>query len=196
MQFGPNLNSFSLKLTLEEMIISEKISMKDIYEAYKIYKKNGNKSLPFEVNFFDCEKNFFCFKIGGKYGYNILDEPIEIEVDGKKISIVCDSQINFLKETYKIDTLYCYEENSSYFISAANLLSHKNHQYSIVKSDSYEIFKDQNEIDEYLEKFKEGFLQKLFDTPKHFEKNFEYYFNINNKQKYNYQFYIYDISLY
>jgi len=192
MQFGPNLNSFSLKLTLEEMIISEKISMKDIYEAYKIYKKNGNKSLPFEVNFFDCEKNFFCFKIGGKYGYNILDEPIEIEVDDKKISIVCDSQINFLKETYKIDTLYCYEENSSYFISAANLLSHKNHQYSIVKSDSYEIFKDQNEIDEYLEKFKEGFLQKLFDTPKHFEKNFEYYFNINNKQKYNYQFYIYD----
>ena len=192
MKFSPDLNSFSLKLTLEEMIVSEKTTMKEIYETYKIYKKNGDKNLPLNVHFFNCEKNFFCFEIGDKKGYDFLNEPIEIKVDDKKISIVCDTQINFLKETLKIDTIYCNEESSSFFLSAANLLTHKDHQYLIVKSNTYEIFQDQNEIDEYLEKFKEDFIQRLFDTPKHFEKNFEYYFNINKKQIYNYKFYIYD----
>ena len=61
MKFSPDLNSFSLKLTLEEMIVSEKTTMKEIYETYKIYKKNGDKNLPLNVHFFNCEKKFFLF---------------------------------------------------------------------------------------------------------------------------------------
>lgn len=66
MLFEPNLNSFTLKETLEEMIVNEKTTMKDIYALYKEYKNNENQILSSKVRFFDCEKDFLVLKLETK----------------------------------------------------------------------------------------------------------------------------------
>lgn len=80
------------------MIVNEKTTMKDIYALYKEYKNNENQILSSKVRFFDCEKDFFSFEIGDQKGYNFLDEPIKIKIGNANISIVCQRQVNFIKE--------------------------------------------------------------------------------------------------
>ena len=63
MLFEPNLNSFTLKETLEEMIVYEKTTMKDIYALYKAYKNNGNQILFSNISFFDCNKFFLVLNL-------------------------------------------------------------------------------------------------------------------------------------
>ena len=192
MLFEPNLNSFSLKETLEEMIVNEKTTMKDIYALYKEYKNNENQILSSKVRFFDCEKDFFSFEIGDQKGYNFLDEPIKIKIGNANISIVCQRQVNFIKEKYDVNVIICQTDDSRNFLSVANLLTHKNHNYILVSSNNYTIFQNQNEIDKYLNKYNRKFLEQLFESPQLFEKNYEYYFNLNNKQVTTEKFYIYE----
>ena len=48
---------------------------------------------------------------------------------------------------------------------------------------NFKIFKNQEEINEYLKKYFRDFIGHVFQSPTHFEKNYEYYFNYNKKFK-------------
>ena len=178
----PNLNSFALKERVEEMIVYNDITMKDIYEKYKKFLENENDKNLEEIRFFNYDKNYFCFQIGDIYGYDILTEPIEIKINERKIDIICDEQIEFIQKKYKVDSIFCKDDktkNDDFVLF--NLFNHIGHDISIYSSENYSIFKNQKEIDIFLQTYKMEFINKVFKTPQEFEKNFEYYFNLNKK---------------
>ena len=193
MYCGPDINLFAKKENTEEMKINENITVKYIYELYEKFKTGNDGGLPKNIQFFDCIKDFFSFKVGEIEGYEFLVNPIEIEIDAQhKIKIVCDSQLEYIKEKYKVDTINCQNDSTKLPLNFYYLFNHKDHKFTICSSDNYITFKNQEEINEYLIKYYNGFIDKVFKSPKNFEKNYEYYFNINNKFSTEYPFVIFD----
>ena len=98
----PNLNSFSYKETLEEMVICNDLTMKDIYEMYKKHIKMELLFQSVSVTFSNSENIYFNFEVESVKGLRILIEPIEIRINDKKIIIICESQLNFIKKRINI----------------------------------------------------------------------------------------------
>lgn len=194
MLFELNSNEFTLHERLEDMKVNESTTMKDIYSLYRIYKQDPKQLFDSKLQFFDCSNDFFSFELNGKYGYWMLDEPIEIKINKTLISLVCNTQINFIKNKYNVDIIYCNDDDSCIFISAANLLLHKGHNYEIISSYEYNIFQNEEDINKFMKKYEQSFIEQLFNTPIDFEKNYKYYFNMNDKQILSSQFYIYEDS--
>ena len=189
---APNLNSFSLKDKIEDMVVYEKTTMKDIYDLYNNFKSKGKEILPTNVNFFDCNNNYFSFQIGDVTGYDILNKPIEITFENKKIDLICDPQVRYIKEKYKIDLIICQDDKSNDYLSLYTLNNHKNHKYTLASSSNFKIFSNQEEINEYMKKYVGKFIGQVFESPKDFEKNYQYYFNYNKKFKNDFKFLIFD----
>ena len=193
MRVGPDLNEFALKEKIEEMIVYEQITMKNIYEMYENFKSDRTKIQSSGIIFFDCVNDYFSFEIGQAKGYDILSEPIIIKIEEKTIDIICESQIKFIKDKYKVDLIFCDDEKINIAFSLYNLKYHKNHKIIIGASDIFKIFQNQKEIDNFLKKYSGKFINQIFKTPHDFEKNYEYYFNINKKNKNNdFQFIVYE----
>ena len=177
-----NLNSFTLKERLEEMIVYESITMKDIYEEYKKFRQNKNEIPSPKIKFFNYSNELFDFQIGDIRGNRIQTEPIEIKINGQTIDIICDEQVEFIKGKYKVDSISCKDDNiNNIDFELLNLLDHKRHNITIFSSYLYSMYKNQDEINSFLQKFNDDFINKVFKTPQEFEKNFEYYFNMNQK---------------
>ena len=177
-----NLNSFTLKERLEEMIVYESITMKDIYEEYKKFRQNKNEIPSPKIKFFNYNNELFDFQIGDIRGNRIQTEPIEIKINGQTIDIICDEQVEFIKGKYKVDSISCKDDNiNNIDFELLNLLDHKRHNITIFSSYLYSMYKNQDEINSFLQKFNDDFINKVFKTPQEFEKNFEYYFNMNQK---------------
>ena len=192
MNIEPNLNSFSLKEKIDDMMLNEQITMRDVYKAYTNYINGRIGNTSIEIKFFNCSNDFFSFEIGNIKGYDFLNEPIEIIINNKKIDIICEEQVNFLKREYIIESIKCLDDNSKDFLSLSNLLQHKNHSYILQSINIFKLFQNQQEIDNYLLNFFESFINRTFETPKHFEKNYDYYFNMKNNMMNNLEFTIFE----
>ena len=192
MTTGPNLNSFTLKENIEDMKIFQNITVKDIYEIYNAYKNEGKEMKSKDITFFNCNNDYFSFEIKNIKGIDILNEPIEIQIENKSIFIICDNQLKFIKDKYKIDFIICQDDNSNNNFTLFNLKIHKNHKFSLHSSSNYKTFKNQKEIDGFLNKFEGQFINTIFQSPQYFEKNYEYYFNINKKNRNNFRFAVFE----
>ena len=156
--------------------------MKDIYEEYKKFRQNKNEIPSSKIKFFNCKEELFNFQIGDICGNSIQTEPIEIEINGQTIDIICDEQAEFIKDKYKVDSFSCEDDNiTNIDFEVLNLLAHKRHNITIFSSYLFSMYKNQDEINSFLQQFNGDFLNKIFKTPQEFEKNFEYYFNMNKK---------------
>ena len=104
---APDLNSFALKEKIEEMIVYENITMKDIYKIYKNFleQKEIENFDEQKIRFFKYGLELFSFQIGNIFGYDIQTNPIEIKINEQTIYIICQRQIEFIKEKYKVDTI-------------------------------------------------------------------------------------------
>ena len=181
---APDLNPFALKEKIEEMIVYENITMKDIYEIYKNFleQKEIEKVDELKISFFKYGLELFSFQIGDIFGYDIQTNPIEIKINEQKIYIICQRQIEFIKYKYKVDTIICQDENGkSYDFDIYGLTSHRGHKIKICSKDKYSVFANQNEISKFLKKYSSDFIGVVFNSPQDFEKNYRYYFNINDK---------------
>ena len=192
----PNLNSFSYKETLEEMVICNDLTMKDIYEMYKKHIKMELLFQSVSVTFSNSENIYFNFEVESVKGLRILIEPIEIRINDKKIIIICESQLNFIKNKYNIVGINCEKDHNSFVLNLLNLYEHKEHEYHFISGNSFYIFGSQEEIEKYLLSFKGNFIARKFQTPRDFEKNYQYYFDINNKYSNNFQFTVFEDNIY
>ena len=104
---GPNLNSFALKEKIEDMIIYETTTMIDIYQLHNKFKNKSKQILPSNVKFFEHNNDYYSFEIEKIKGYYILNEPIEIIFENHIIEIICEHQVRYIKEKYKIELIIC-----------------------------------------------------------------------------------------
>ena len=179
---APDLNSFALKEKIEEMIVYENITMKDIYKIYKNFleQKEIENFDEQKIRFFKYGLELFSFQIGNIFGYDIQTNPIEIKINEQTIYIICQRQIEFIKDKYKVDTIICQDENGkNYNFDLYSLINHKGHKIKI--KDKYFVFANQNKISEFLKPYSSYFIDQVFKSPQDFEKNYRYYFNINDK---------------
>jgi hypothetical protein len=66
-----------------------------------------------------------------------------------------------------------------------------NHKDVIIEGYTYNIL-DKNDFSEFFMKKNISYINKKFDSPENFEKNFQYYFDMNKKLNIKDSFYIYD----
>ena len=180
---APNINSFALKEKIEEMVVYETTTMKDIYQLRNKFKNKSKQILPSNVKFFEHNNDYYSFEIEKIKGYYILNEPIEIIFENHIIEIICEHQVRYIKEKYKIELIICQDDKTNDYFSFYNLKKHKGHKYTLLSASNYKIFKNQEEINEYLKKYFIEFIGHIFKSPTDFEKNYMYYFNYKRKFK-------------
>lgn len=100
------------------------------------------------------------------------------------------------KNKYNIVGINCEKDHNSFVLNLLNLYEHKEHEYHFISGNSFYIFGSQGEIEKYLLSFKGNFIARKFQTPRDFEKNYQYYFDINNKYSNNFQFTVFEDNIY
>ena len=178
MYTGIDTNKFTKCEKIENMIVYGDITMKDIYSMYEETEKR-----PKYVTFFNERNDLFSFQIEKESGYDILKKPIEINIKEQKIEIISSTQVDFIKEKYKVDKFSLEDNKNEYFIfNLNNLVSQRNKKLNFIEKPDNDMFNNQNEIELFLKPYvSKYFINEDFSSPKNFEKNYQYYFDINNK---------------
>ena len=107
MYTGIDTNKFTKCEKIENMIVYGDITMKDIYSMYE-----ETENRPKYVTFFNERNDLFSFQIEKESGYDILKKPIEINIKEQKIEIISSTQVDFIKEKYKVDK-FSLEDNKN-----------------------------------------------------------------------------------
>ena len=195
------MNSFSFFYKTEDMKIffskNKYITLKDILnEINKIKDKNINKITikknNYDINFFNITIITFSFSIEGIKGINILKKPLIVKISGKEAELVCPEQLHyFLKTNYidpKIKCIYCSRTINA---TIRSLNEHNSHNLEIFESNNNIPLK-KDELQKKIFNNNIHFLGHIFDSPKSFEKNYQIYFDIDNKINLESPFHIYD----
>ena len=183
-------NFYSNKLYLEDIYNQ----IKSMYEYNKIFF-NQKMFFPYSGSIicFISIKNKMFFNLefnGNLVSSNLLINPFKININSKKINIICQEQLNFIAYSYKNYYFKCKTckvkssiNNNFHFLSL-----HQKHQIFLCKNPDY-IILDYMSLNNLCEQ--KEFINNIFKT-KEFEKNFEFYFNYNNLFTENEQFKIFD----
>ena len=196
-------NYFTKKYLLKDMRIYKNITMEDIIKKVKLINpKKGDyiyfndiegEELELYISYSTDHKFSFVFK--DIVGEKIFRKPIEY-VDGKRrYQIISEEQFEYILSDYKKPLIKCNITNKLINPTIYDFLNHVvNHNDKLTESFEYNIL-SQNDFNDYFKKKEFKFIKRTFVKPSDFEKNFEYYFNYNNKLQINSDFYIYDDAL-
>ena len=129
-------------------------------------------------------KNIINFKIDNLEACYILRKPYKAIIKGKKFEIVCQEQLEYFGKMYykdpKIDCDSCKIKTD---LTIYYLGIHENHSYKIIENENEGIeLKSRGDILNMTINDNNNFLNVIFNSPKNFDENFEYYFGINQKQ--------------
>ena len=185
-----------MEITLQNQI---KVSLKDIIEFANLSNKKttgylyNDKNLPIIIT--DINNLYFSFNICGINGIEIFRHPINYKHSNGDIYefVSTDQIINFWhKFTFPlIQCKTCKGLKSKTRATIINLFEHKKHDFLIIEGFNYKIL-NSKEINEFFASRPTNFINKEFETPISFEKNFNYYLNNHGKNNINHKFYIYD----
>ena len=178
------LEEFYGNETLESMIIKDSISMRDIYNNLtkgEAYLKNNGIQISWNFGF------YFNISLNNIIIPNNLKEPIKVIFnENKKIDIISMRHIKSLcsKYKYKNPNINCKTCKKEFTIEMKYLLSHQKHSLfifekyiTIPENDFNNYFKNQEDLD------------KKFETPLKFDKNFDSY--IKNYYVYEKKYFIF-----
>ena len=188
-----NNNEDGYSFTYFEKIKDMKISLKDdkviplqsILNLAKKYSKPIEETLNdsnIKINIFYIDEEFICFKLCGKTIYDILRKPLKIKIYNKNIEIVCENQLDFFLDKYYQNPKIVCSCGEITIVSIRYLVSHKDHDFIIIDFDEIKPATE-IEIDMEVTQKKSKFLNENFDSPQDFEKNFNYYFKLGEKNK-------------
>lgn len=196
-------NDFTLKSVLKEMVVlelgKETISMNEIInyvhahrlQPFTLSFQNSNKQI-FILNCYKISKNYFSFEIGQTKGEDIFTNPIiYFDQNNKLWELISLEQIYYFLNSFKNPMIKCKINGILYSPSYYHIKSHLIHEDKIVDTLTYEIY-DKNSFSKFFETHPNNFLNETFKSPIEFDKNFNYYFNYNKKNKTIGSFHIYD----
>ena len=194
-----NPNQFSYHYKLEDMVIDNNINMKEVYNLIKTkIKDESEKEIIFKgkkIQFYNIKKVIISFNLNGiNIAENILRNPIKIKTadESEEIDIISESQVIWIRIQNNISEFFCKTDNEKCNLNLINILDHESHEISLVHPFKFQIFLNQDEMDENLKNYKTNFIQKTFKTPEEFEKNFKYYFKFDEKINLNNEFTIFE----
>lgn len=185
-------NSFTLKNLLSEMILYKtpniEINMNHILNAIKELKEPKIFYLEttegyYELKIFDITEVNFSFEFNKIVGKNLFREPIIYWHHFIKYEFISIQQFNAFIKTFNWPLIKCNKENNNL---KANFLTFRyhiqvlHHNDIVIEGFNYEIF-NKNDYYSFFEKTNLSFINKRFDSPEKFEKNFQYYFDFNQK---------------
>ena len=194
------INYFVKHKTIKEMIILKyedfTLTLSDIYDYIKDknapFKTTIDKFFDFELNVFSINEISFSFQINKVIGKNILRKPICYKSEFGEYEFVALKQINLFLEKYSLPMIKCNITNERLEPTLLNLIIHLKHDDKIVENFKYIYYENEKNFIDFFKNHKTKFINKEFQTPLDFDKNFNYYFNtkrnINTKEK----FYIYE----
>ena len=181
--------SFTYVEKIKDMKISltdnKSISLQNILNLAEKYCKPIEQTLNdsnIKINIFYVDEEYICFNLCGKKIYDILRKPLKIKIFNKDLEIVCDQQLDyFLKKYYQNPKIYC-SCGQITNIDIRYLINHKDHVFTIIDFDE---IKPATELEVEMEVThkKSQFLNETFASPQDFEKNFNYYFKLGEKNK-------------
>ena len=176
------------KRSLAEMIITEDLTMEQIYKVIdekvqtdKKYKVNliikVNDKYDMHITYLD--ENSILFKINTD-GFNIFKKPLKYKIfindkDSIDVDVVSISQLNYLINEYHLNEalIYCPKCNNLFIIEYENLIEHENHESYIKESLLITTLKK----DSFNSFFKEDYEFINKDVkPLEYEPNFKLYF--------------------
>lgn len=196
-------NSFTLHKLLREMIILKTIDIeinmetilngiKEITEPTKLYvNSNGIK---YELNIFEITKVKFSFEFNGIIGINLFRKPIYYWHGFTRYEFISQQQFDAFINKFNIPLIKCYKENDNF---KADLLTFRyhiqvlNHTDRVIEGFNFKIF-NKIDYDSFFANNNLSFINRRFDSPDKFEKNFQYYFDFNKKLNINGPFNIID----
>ena len=170
-------DTFYEKENLEEMIISDNLSMKSLFEKLRdknyLPKEDGIKIINHRDGCFDIVNNkkvkFHC----------IFESPIQIKFAKKTIYIINILHLEQILNKYKIINakIICNSCKIEYEYNIFNFMVHQNHDISIKDSIKFKII-SYDKFNDYFnkEKNENNIFGKEFKNPEEFENNFQYYF--------------------
>lgn len=198
-KFYDSLNVFTFELRTDEMKIgfihNKIISLKDILNITKNCDTEGilklNEEINLEITYIT--KQLISFNILGKKGFKIFRTPIKIMLLDKEMEIVCPEQLGyFLNRNFTNPKIFCHCGDIS-DVSLLEINTHLTHGFKII---DYEEIKplDENQMELLIKNYeKKDYLNTIFESPRDFEKNFNYYFKLgDNTRELNGLFYIFD----
>ena len=187
---GQQINAFTFCCKTEDMkfysIDKYTVSLNQILFATKNCEKIGlfkSDYLMHELEITYIDDLCISFKIFGIEGYNILRNPITVEISKEKIEIVCSQQLKyFLRKKFINPKIFC-SCGSISEVTIRNINSHIHHNFVI--NDSEEIrYLDELQIGVVIKNHDEkNYLKTIFSSPQDFDINFNYYFRFGESGK-------------
>ena len=200
-------NDFTIKYTLDEMILSFNdcnIALEEIYNIIEetnkkepinvkvnqpqiIYWEKYNKILF--INEFTTL--FFSFSIEQITGIKLLRKKIIANYQNKQIEFISAEQFIYFQKIFKLTHFKCSCSKKPFQLNFYKLCLHEEHQINLV---NYYQIKNYNseELKKNILNHPNEFINKIFDSPESFEKNFKYYFHFNNQKQINGEFEIFE----
>ena len=175
------------------------VSLKDIIDFANFHDKTtigylyNDQSFPLIIT--NISKSFFSFNFCGIIGEKIFRQPIRYKhSNGQIYEFVSGQQFDNFLNTFNSPYIECNNCKGMYNKAPANLTHlniHKKHDFLIIECFKYTKLKSE-EFKQFFSNRIIDFINKEFETPISFEKNYNYYFNYHGKYKTNDKFYIYD----
>lgn len=202
----PTTNTFTFKRKLKEMTLLNlgeiTITMNEILGYLKSHSlkpftlkfEDQNKN-TFILKCYNISENEFDFELGEIKGENIFTAPIiYYENNDNFWEFISLEQIHFFLNSFYSPMIQCKIENIHFPPTLFNIVNHIKHDDTIVDIFKYEIY-DKNSFDTFFKDSPKKFLNETFETPKLFDKNFDFYFNYNKNIRITGNFHIYDDEL-
>jgi len=198
-----NGNSFTCCRLLEEMILySSPFYVINMNHILNIVEKctdpteiHINLDKIYILNIYEITKQKFSFKFNNIHGIKLFRKPfIYWHNDGYKYEFISEQQFNSFLKKFNYPKIKCNEDGNCIKANILDLRYHimtLNHKDVIIEGYTYNIL-DKNDFSEFFMKKNISYINKKFDSPENFEKNFQYYFDMNKKLNIKDSFYIYD----
>ena len=182
-------NPFAFAEKTEEMKIilgnNKSILLKQILILTENMTEEGKiilNDLNIEIEIFYIDRQYICFTISGKTINDILRNPLKIIICNHEIEIVSSEQLDFvLSKYYKNPKIFC-SWGKTTDVTIRYLLYHWNHFISIIEYDEIKPMTE-FEVNSVVNENNSTFFNKIFSSPQEFEKNFNYYFKLGEKNK-------------
>ena len=195
-------NYFTFYNLLKDMIVFKKfqteINMSHILDLIK--GVHSIKNIDFIINeekfrlyIFYITEHKFSFQLENVIGYKLFRHPINYFHNGKKYQFISEEQFEYIiKKLFNCPVIKCKKTNSLFKANFCEFRFHViQHNDKLIESFHYKVL-EQKEFHLFFATKKNYFIRNTFESPEKFEKNFNYYFDFNNKLNINCPFFIYD----
>ena len=201
------INTFTCYPLLKDMIVYRKktslddikIDMEYILNLIKENKINSTGNYQFEydndiynLNIFYLTNHKFSFQLKDVVGHKLFLNPFEYYHKRQKYQFISEEQFEHFLKDFNCPIIECSKKKS--FIEA-NIFEFRyhviNHNDKIIEGFHYKCL-DEKEFNSFFSLKNRAFINKCFESPDKFEKNFHYYFDYNYKLNLNGQFCVFD----